>query len=151
MEAFKDLPSSPDEVEHFTKLLREEIALGEVDPLKMKIFLKGLERVIEGVKDLLDPLARDEAEKYSSKEFEVLGWKVALREVGQKYNYDNCGHPVYARLKEEVKPKLDEIKSIEKTLQTLKGNTIITDPETGETCEVFPPVKSSTSSIVISK
>ena len=147
--AFESLPTTSEGWGGLTKLVLSDIDLGMVSALEAKIFFTRLSRLIDSVKEVIDVNARHEAEGYGQNEFEAKGAKIQLREAGVSYDYASCNHPVYNRLKEEVKPVLDEIKGLEKTLQTLKGKMILTDQSTGETCEVFPPAKKSKSIVVV--
>jgi hypothetical protein len=147
--AFESLPTTSEGWGDLTKLVLSDIDLGMVSALEAKIFFTRLSRLLDAVKDAVDASARHEAEQYGQNEFEAKGAKIQLREAGVSYDYASCHHPVYDRLKMEVKPVLEEIKGIEKTLQTLKGKMILTDQSTGETCEVFPPARKSKSIVVV--
>jgi hypothetical protein len=149
LEAFKDLPFGKHEVEQFSAQLIEAIESGEVDPLRFKIFIKGMTTVFDNIKETLDKAARDAAEAYGTKEVKTLGATITLVEAGTKYDYSGCGHPMYFAYQGEEKKYGEMRKALEKTLQSLKGKTIMGDPETGESFEVFPPVKKSTSTLQV--
>ena len=93
---------------------------------------------------------REEVEKYG-KEFKTSsGAKIELAEVGTKYDFSQCGDVVLQRwenslseLEEKIKARKDLLKSVPS-----EGLTQV-DMETGETFTVYPPSKSSTSSVKI--
>lgn len=149
IEAFKDLPSTNIARFDFTHKLKNELCDGEIDALQFKIFLKGIEQVIENIKPLLDQMAREQAEAYGQKSFDLLGAKVELREVGTKYDYTNCNYPPLAEAEIELSMAASGKKAAEKFLQSLTGSISINDSRTGEVLTVNPPIKSSTSSVVI--
>lgn len=149
LEAFQDLPFGKDQVTEFSQLLVSEIENKDIDPLQLKVFIKGIETVFANIKPALDEAARDAAEAYGAKEVKLHGATITLVEAGTKYDYSNCNHPMYFAYQGEEKKYGEMRKALEKTLQSLKGKTIMGDPETGESFEVFPPVKTSTSTIQI--
>ena len=56
IEAFRDLPTTKDQVATFSDLLIAELRAGEIEPLKMKILMRCLESVSDRIKPLLDEL-----------------------------------------------------------------------------------------------
>jgi hypothetical protein len=148
--AFESLPTTNEGWGELAQTVMSDIELGYVSGLQAKIYFTRIQKMLDTVKDVVDKAARDEADTYGEKEFTKDGAKVMLREAGVTFDYSTCNHPVYARLKEQVNPVLEEIKGLEKTLQTLHGKMIITDEATGETCEVYPPARKSKSIVAIS-
>jgi hypothetical protein len=148
-EAFKDLPATPEQVAEFSRQIIDELNAGELDALKFKIFLRGIEVFMDNIKPTLDELAREEAEKYGEKSFSLMGAKVELREVGTRYDYSKCGYSKLQHVTTELKTWEDQKKQCEKFLQALSGKTTVVNDVTGEIEDVYPPVKSSKSSVVI--
>jgi len=149
LEAFNNLPTTSTEVAAFSSLLIEQIENGEIDALKFKIFLKHLEAVMDNIKEPLDRAAANEADKYGQRSFELLGAKVEMRELAVKYDYSHCGYPVWERADVTAKKAAEDKKAVEKFLGSLKEKVSVNDELTGEVCDVFPPMKSSKTSIVI--
>lgn len=75
--------------------------------------------------------------------------KFQLSEVGVKYDYSICNHPQWKRLVEKEKEIADKRKNIEKYLQGLRDKEEYIDPDTGELCEIYPPKRTSTTTIKI--
>lgn len=149
IEAFQHLPVSREQIEAFSAQLIEGLMAGEIEPLRFKVFLKGLEKVMENIKPVLDKLAREEAEKHGSKSFDFHGVRVELKETGTRYDFSGCGWPERDMIEAERNTWDGKLKECEKMLKTLNGPTTMVDRLTGEIVTVHPPVKSSTSSIQI--
>jgi hypothetical protein len=149
IEAFNSLPATPQEIAEFSRQIIDDLNQGEIEPLKFKIFLKGLETVMDNVKPVLDELAREEAEKYGTKSFELMGAMIELREVGTKYDYTNCGYSRLQHVTTEMESWAAQKKEAEKFLQSLKGSMTVVNELTGEIETVHPPVKSSKSAMAI--
>jgi hypothetical protein len=149
IEAFKDLPADVEGVAEFSRQIIDSLNNGDIEPLKFKVFLKGLETFMDNIAPTLDQLARDEAERYGEKSFTLMGAKVELREAGVKYDYLLCNYPAYSRAVERVQSATAEKKAAEKLLQSIKSETTIVDDVTGEVVTVYPPQKSSKSAVAI--
>jgi hypothetical protein len=149
IEAFKDLPATPQEVTNFSNQLIDALNGGEIDALKFKVFLKGLETVIENIAPTLDRMARDEAEKYGEKSFTLLGAKVELREVGVKYDYTNCGYSKLQHITTELDAWARQKNEAETFLRGLKSSMTVVNDITGEIETIYPPAKSSKSAVAI--
>lgn len=149
IDAFKDLPANAEQVAEFSRQIINELNDGEIEPLKFKIFLKGIEVFMDNIKPTLDEMARDEAEKYGQKQFDLLGARVELREVGTNYDYARCGFPAWERAEVDFKSASEKKKKAEKFLKGLRQSLSINDELTGEVVTVYPPAKSSKSAVVI--
>lgn len=139
-----------EEVKEFSRQIIDEIDNGEINALDLKIFLKGLEKMMEIIKPKVDQAALEYAQTFGEKQFQYRGAKVELAEAGVKYNYELCGYPKWHQYTATEKEAAEYRKEIERQLQSLKGKTIMGDPDTGESWEVYPPQKKSTSIVKIS-
>lgn len=144
------MPNTKDEINSFADKLLTQIGNGEIDPLKIHVQLKAVETVIKRVNDntFYKTAIRNASEMYGGKNFEAFGAKVELAEVGTKYNFDNCGHVYY----NDVIAKISELEKQKKEYETLlkaikEATPMIFD---GEGVNVYPPIKTSTSSIKVS-
>ena len=127
-----------------------QINEGELNPLDVKLKLKALEALIKEMSEILDPMARKEAETYGQKSFEKYGAKIELAETGTSYDYDNCNDEKYLRLLEKESDAIRERKSYEDKLKSMKQCVTKINKSTGEIITINPPVKKSTSSVKIS-
>lgn len=148
----------------FISRVVQSVESGEVDPLRIHLQLKCVEKIIEGItstdekknKDAA-PLAKrfklavlEAAEKYGAKEFEFMNAKVKIGETGTKYDYSQCNDPELAEWTAQQTLLAEKIKARQELLQKtpLKGMSILNE-ETGETYTVFPPSKSSSTNVIV--
>lgn len=142
----------------------QAMANGEVDPLKIHLQVKCMEKIIESLtstdekknKDGIElakmyrRLTLEAAEKYGAREFEFMNSKIKIGETGTKYDYSQCGDPELAVWQSHALELAEKIKARQSLLQTVPAKgMIITVEETGETATVYPPSKSSTTNIVV--
>ena len=121
----------------------------EISALDVKIAMKQMEVAIDQVKKVVDRMAADEAAKYGEKSFVYKGARIELAELGTKYDFSPCAYPPLARIESSIKEYGEQAKSAQNWLKSLKSKTDYIDPETGEVCEVYPPIKTSTTGIKI--
>lgn len=143
-----------------TKEQRESFALdvinrleaGDADPLKVHLQVKCMEEMIKTLtaNTRYKSALLDAAEKHGTKSFQFHNAKFDIREVGTKYDYSNCGDPVHQRLDQQVASLTIELKAREKFLQTMPEKGMPTfDEETGEALTLYPPSKTSTTSVAV--
>jgi hypothetical protein len=134
----------------------ETINEGEVDALKMHSQLKCFEDILTRLTDtkkypILAGAYRkaiiDAAGAYG-KSFELYAGKFETKEAGVKYDYSLCNDPEMAALHIQQKALDAAVKEREKFLQTvsIKG-LIVTNEETGETNIIYPPARTSTTTL----
>lgn len=128
---------------------RNAVDNGVINPLDLKVALKGLEKLAEELKSI-DADAYDEALKYDGKVFKYMGAEIEKSEsLGAKYDYSGCNHPEYTSLLSQLEPLLKRKSEIENMLQKLKKSMTVVDEETGEIVTVYPPIKRSSSGLKI--
>lgn len=90
--------------------------------------------------------AREEVAKFGKEVKMPGGTKIELAEVSVRYDYSKCGDPVLTKLTETLEEIETEIKERQAMLRMVSasGMEIVVDDEL---VRVFPPSKSSTSSI----
>jgi hypothetical protein len=91
-------------------------------------------------------LLRDEVSKHGKQVVTSYGTKVELAEVGTKYDYTNCGDAKLIELTQQMELLENEIKERQMWLKSIPASGIDILIE-DEVCRVYPPSKSSTSSI----
>ena len=141
-----------------TKEQRQSFALGiidalqagEVDPLKVHLQVKCMESIIKLLNEntIYKQSILEAAEKHGQKSFEYMNSKVEIKEMGTKYDYSQCGDPIYRRLFDQKEFVDSEVKVREKFLQTVpaKGMELVIEDEV---VTVYPPSRSSTTSVAI--
>lgn len=136
-------------IEKYVKQCIQGVEGGILPPLHMAIYLKTMEKIIEGIQNGIKESALAEAEKYE-KNFEFHGAKIEVAELGTKYDYANCGDSVWANLDGQIKKLSEEKKQRETFLKTLKEPVAMANKASGgEIININPPIKSSTTGIKI--
>jgi hypothetical protein len=115
---------------------------GEVNPLEFHIKAKALSKALADVIAKTEELTREEAMKYSQKQFEAFGATIQLKEGADTPDLDI--DPILRELKYKVKDREELLKQAYK----MKGKGEIVDPSTGEFVPALPP-KPTKSSIAI--
>lgn len=141
--ALSILPQTKEQIEQFSNMLIAEIHNGQVDPLELLKNQKAIEKVFEKIKDDLRKASIDVAEKYGKGKFGLHGANFEVKEMGVKYDYKHCNDKVWEKLEKDKKDR-------ETFLKSLTTSITIVDEETGEAVTVFPPLKTSTTSVVVS-
>jgi hypothetical protein len=135
----------------FVTRLVEKLDTGEADPLQVHKQVKCMEDLIKQItanenyrKHLLD-----EAGKYG-KSFELNGAKYQVKEAGTKYDYSQCNDPELYAMQQQLDELTEKVKNRQKFLQLapLEGIEVLED-QTGEVYRIYPPSKSSTSTLSI--
>ena len=130
----------------------EALDNGQVDPLKVHLQVKCLEDIIKqlNANSNYKLAVLDAATQQGQKTFEFQNSKFEIKEVGTKYDFSKCEDAVLVRLHSKQEELDKEVKARETLLKSVspKG-MIVTDEETGETFTVYPPSKSSTTSVAV--
>lgn len=142
------LPNTKEQIELFANKLISEIENGQVNPLELIIIQKSFEKMFDKVKETLTKAMVDEAEKYGKK-FEFKGAKIELVEAGVKYDYSSCGDTQYTRVNEQILQLSEVKKQREAFIKSLKEPMQVLDEETSELVTVYPPKKSSTTTLKV--
>jgi hypothetical protein len=138
--------------ESFCMDLINRIDSGEADPLKVHLQIKCMEDIIKLLNSntVYKAALLEASEKMGQKSFEFHNAKFEIKETGVKYDFSKCGDVVWETLDSAGSTISDQIKEREKFLKTVpqKGMTVVND-QTGEVETIFPPSKSSTTSVAV--
>jgi hypothetical protein len=104
------------------------------------------ERILKEIK----PNLLAEADKYPGKEFEFAGNKITKAEHGIRFDFSECGDPVYQRLFNAAFEANGKLKERENFLKAVKASFSLLDEESGEVATITPPTKKSTSGLNVS-
>lgn len=146
----------------FAESVVEAIESGSADPLKVHIFLKNIEEIANTLtstdqkKNKNFELAKrfksallEEADKHG-KAFDYHNARIEQRELGAKWNYENCNDPLLIDLEAKMASLKEKITDRQKFLQNLPdGGTTLILEDTGEAITIYKPFKTSTTSIVV--
>ena len=140
-QALAQLPGTKEQADRFAELLIQEVKGGATDPLRLRVFLKHFEQVIQKFTEQCEQDILREAEKYGTK-FQLMDADIQIKINGSKYAYDKTQDPVLQRLQADLEKLTKKVKDREKFLQSLPAEGMeIADDETGELVRVFPPYK----------
>lgn len=136
----------------FVDQLVNEVKEGNVNPLNIHLQIKCMEDIVKqltGNKEYQDALL-EEAGKHG-KSFEYHSAKIEIKEVGVKYDFSQCDDVKLAEYNNSLNEWKEKVKDRESFLRTAPSKgTVITDEESGETYTIYPPSKSSTTSVTVS-
>ena len=144
------IPASKEEQAVLSSAMINSVLDGEIDPIKAVVQAKSLLETLtlflkdKGVNDLV----LREVEKYG-KQTSKDGATIAIKEVGSKWDYSECGDPIYNRLSSQKAEIEEKLKEREALLKATREPRTEVDEETGEVYTVNPPSKSSTTSYAI--
>jgi len=143
-------PITKESMERFFNQTKDLILSGERNPLELAVVLKAIEETISKLRkdEEIENSIQKEFEKHSKKTVEIYGAKMTLKETGVRYDYSNS--LVWSKLAETKTEAENKVKEHEAFLKTLKDKTIIVDETSGETIELWPPVKTSSTKVTVS-
>lgn len=147
--ALKIMPVTKDQVVMFSKQLIQGVKNGEINPLELLVMLRALEKTAELVLESIDPEIQRAKDKYSEREFKVLGATLEKAEVGTKYAYNRTGDTEWERRHAAVESAKSLLSERESFLRALKEPITLVSEETGEITSIRPPLKSSKSSVKV--
>jgi triphosphoribosyl-dephospho-CoA synthetase len=144
------IESTNDQRQEFAESIIEQVREGNVNPLDAQLFCKAIEDVAKRI--MSDDRFKNELIEEATingKRFQHKGVKFEVREAGVKYHFDKCDDPILALLQEQ-KAELDaKLKEREAFLKTVSTSGIDLLTEDGEVIKVFPPYKTSTTTVAV--
>ena len=120
---------------------------GILNPLELLTKLRFGEKVIKQTIENIMPLAVDEATKHNKGDV-VYNHEITVQEAGTKYDYSKCNHPEYNILVNQKNHISDQMKDLEAILKANKTSWEHVDTSTGETFTIYPPTKTSTTTVI---
>ena len=151
--------TTKDERKSFVSDLIQRIEMGNANPINIHLQIKCMEDIIKTT--LADPRYRDCLVDRSIKEggrFTFHNSKFEIKEAGSKYDYTLCNDKIYETLRKkayvELSKELEEItikvKEREKFLKSIpSAGQMIVDADTGEISTLYPPSKTSTTTVSV--
>ena len=144
---FRKLPETKGQVSKYSRLIRESVLNGEIDPLIFISQVSALELLFKGLKSdsLIKDLVLVEAEKYG-KSFEKENAKFQVKEMGVTYDFSECSDAELDSLNQVIKDLTEKKKARENFLKAIQPDKEVYD-ENG--IQLFAPVKKSTTGVAI--
>jgi hypothetical protein len=126
----------------------EKVAFEGGDPLKDIAICRKYIFLLEELEKGLKEYALEELSTFDREETELLD--VSLKKVETPAKFDFSANSNWVAQKKVLDDANIKLKEIEALAKTLKSKTSILDETTGEITEMFPPIKSSSSTIRVS-
>ena len=144
------MPSNSKELQAMTEDAINYTLSGEANVLKMESQVVFLEKFCKNYRanQEIKEAVLGAAENEGSMTFDAYGCQIQIKEVGVKYNYSELGHRRYDEVCAAIEKLNEEKKELENLLKAHSKAWVETDMNTGETYEVMPAVKSSTTQAV---
>ena len=139
-----DITKVNDAIQHLTKGVED----GLINPLELLTKIRATEKVLDGVLTNIRDLMVTEALKYGKDPIIVNGVEMKVQEAGTKYDYSKCNHPEYNILVNQKNHISDKMKDLEAILKANKTSWEHVDTSTGETFTIYPPTKTSTTTVI---
>lgn len=129
----------------------QSVVDGHNDVRSIHYSLKVMEEITKKI--MASPIYKsalmDEMERFE-KSFEFKSSRFDRRETGVKYDWKSTCDPVVIDLMNRLESLESELKERTDFLKTVpKSGLMVTDPETGETVQIFPPNKTSTETVAV--
>lgn len=137
-------------VKQAAQSLINEAEEGKIDTLSTLAHIEFMAQVIEMAKDELRQRAVNELDAYGAEaKIGVVKHGVTFKhkEAGVRYNFDNT--QAWTEIKEREDAITSERKALEEQLKTIKTKQTILDETTGELKELYPPIKTSKTTVEI--
>ena len=139
-----DITKVNDAIQHLTKGVED----GLINPLELLTKIRATEKVLDGVLTNIRDLMVTEALKYGKDPIIINGVEMKVAEAGTKYDYSKCNHPEYNILVNQKNHISDKMRDIEAILKANKTSWEHVDTSTGETFTIYPPTKTSTTTVI---
>jgi hypothetical protein len=125
-------------------LFASEIVENAIDPIKQLAVVAKVQHLCKELESGFKKVCLSEIQSFEGQKTFVQGVEFAQAEVGTKYDYS--ASPIWNELENQIIALKSKQKDHEDFLKALKSKTqILTDD--GEVIELFPPAKSSSTSI----
>lgn len=144
---FKTLPETKSEVEKYTRIIRDEVLEGNINPLSFITTVTALEKLFGNLKSdiMIKDMVLEEAEKYGQKTFVHGNAQFQVKEVGTKYDFTNCDDDQWRRLNADITALSIIKKEREDFLKTIKPDMEVYG---ADGTRLNPVSKTSTTSVV---
>lgn len=136
-------------IEEITNSFVAPIVNGDVQIEKGIVILRALKKAIEDAEDKLYDDVVEEIFKYGKDGATIYGAKINIKEVGVKYDFDNCNDAIWNDLNNQIKELMEKRKDREAFLKCIIKQTTLVDDSTGEIYTINPAIKKSTTGFVI--
>jgi hypothetical protein len=142
-------PTTKTELQMAAVNIIQDLQDGNVNAMELLKNFKMIEKLQELVKDQLIKSVLNETSKYKETEIEYAGVTFKKAEVGTVYDFSGCNDETYNNILEQEKILKVEKEKRAKFLKAIDGKLTQLDEDSGEFVDIFPPVKTSSSSVQV--
>ena len=136
-------------IQEITNSFINPIANGDVQIEKGILILRAIKKAIEDAEEKLYDDVVDAISKYGKDGASINGAKINIKEVGVKYDFENCKDDIWNDLSEQIKVLSEQRKEREAFLKTLTKAFTYVDDSTGEIITIYPAIRKSTTGFTI--
>ena len=122
---------------------------GDIQIEKGIVILRALKKAIEDAEDKLYEDVVDAISKYGKEGASVNGAKINIKELGVKYDFENCNDSIWNDLNIQIKELTEKRKDREAFLKNIIKMTTLVDDATGEIYTINPAIRKSTTGFTI--
>lgn len=143
---FGEIPVTRTGQKELGDIMKKSLVEGETNPIEAVVKAKSLYEVLSLFlkDDDVKELVVNECSKYGKGETpSFAGAKVQVKETGVKWDYTDCGDPVYDSLVLQMEELKQRMKEREAYLKTITARKTEVDEDTGEIYTVLPPVRTA--------
>ena len=134
-------------VQTFANQIVFEYKTGNKNPFDYLGELEFIGQAIDKAKSQIRELLIDELHLYENKTKTKNGIQFKLKESGVKYDFTSTEK--WKSMNDEIEQMKSQIKDLETHLKSIKTKQTMVDESTGELIELFPPIKTSKTTIEI--
>lgn len=124
---------------------------GDADPITVFSTIKAMVECLSiflKSKEVVDATI-NACEKYGTSGANYNGANLCVAEVGVKYNYSTCNDPEWNELSKQKADLEAKLKARETFLRGIPGKQTILNEETGEVSTIYPPTKTSSTTVKV--
>ena len=137
-------------IDLFSDQLIDGVKNGKINPLKVRVWGKTLETILDRVNKETAENQFNEAAKYAETKFEFSGAEITKADVRTEYDYGACNDPVWRQLVGVLDAAKDQLKEREAFLKAIKEPITLLDEGSGEVVTISPPVIKRTAGLKVS-
>ena len=139
--------TNKEQIDAFVSKKVNDCLLGEINPLELRLQVSLIEKATDKIKDATKEMALNEALKHG-KQFDFKGAKIAIQELGTKYDYTVCNDEEINNLLKEMDVLKLKLKARENFLKgIITSLDIVVNGE--EVVTIYPPHKTSSTGLKI--
>jgi hypothetical protein len=122
---------------------------GDIQIEKGIVILRAIKKAIEDAEEKLYDDVVDAISKYGKEGASVNGAKINIKELGVKYDFENCNDSIWNDITIQIKELNEQRKEREAFLKCIVKQTTLVDDVTGEIYTINPAIKKSTTGFTI--